>query len=63
MTESASPYARARDLLVTPQDRANWWVTLAASALAATAAVLMAGAVILGPGFEVERPAGISASE
>jgi hypothetical protein len=59
---SADDRARLRALLQAPEGpRANWWATLAASALAAVAAVLMAGAVILGPGFELDRPAGISA--
>ena len=50
--------AKARTLLTTPQEKAgNPWVALFAAGLCASAAVLMAGVVILGPGVSME-PAG-----
>ena len=48
MTDSAIPDARR--LLATPVRAHSPWATLVASALAATAAVLMAGVMVLGPG-------------
>ena len=49
--------ARARTLLTTPQEKAaSPWGALFAAGLCASAAVLMAGAVILGPGVSVETP-------
>ncbi len=47
------PIARARSLLEAPVDKVSPWSGLAAMALAAFAAILMAGAVVLGPGFEI----------
>ena len=52
MTEAV---ARARTLLTAPQDKAaSPWGALFAAGLCASAAVLMAGAVILGPGVSME---------
>ncbi|MBX3476700.1 MAG: peptidoglycan-binding protein [Brevundimonas sp.] len=49
---------KARSLLVAPEVRAaSPWGALFAAGLCASAAVLMAGAVILGPGV-VSSPAG-----
>ena len=49
---------RARDLLVeTERAAANPWAALGAAALAATAAIAMAGVMILGPGFALDDPA------
>ena len=47
---------KARDLLAPPVRRSNPWGTLAAAGLAATAAVLMAGVMVLGPGVRFEEP-------
>ena len=47
---------RARVLLTPPVRRASPWATLAAAALAATAAVMMAGIMVLGPGVRFEEP-------
>ena len=62
--ETAAPptvFDQARSLLHAPSITGNPWATLAASALAAMAAVLMAGAVVLGPGFEIDAPATMTA--
>ena len=49
---------KARGLLTAPPARrASPWATLGAAALAATAAVLMAGVMVLGPGVRFEEPA------
>ncbi|WP_339929358.1 peptidoglycan-binding protein [uncultured Brevundimonas sp.] len=48
MTDSTIP--EARRLLQSPTPVHSPWSTLVASALAATAAVLMAGVMVLGPG-------------
>jgi hypothetical protein len=45
-----------RKLLETPTRRASPWAALGAAAVAAMAAVLMAGAVVLGPGVQVREP-------
>jgi hypothetical protein len=47
---------RARSLLTPPVRRASPWAALGAAALAATAAVLMAGVMVLGPGVRFEEP-------
>lgn len=47
---------KARGLLTTPARRPNPWATLAAAGLAAVAAVLMAGVMVLGPGVRFEEP-------
>ena len=46
---------KARDLLAPPVRRSSPWGTLAAAGLAATAAVLMAGVMVLGPGVRFEE--------
>ncbi|MEH6664566.1 MAG: peptidoglycan-binding protein [Brevundimonas sp.] len=56
MTE-ADAIERARDLLGPPQVRDPALGALGAALLAAVSALLMAGAVIVGPGFEVDAPA------
>ena len=48
--------ARARALLATPADEGSLWAVLGAMALAATASMLLAGAIVLGPGFELQPP-------
>ena len=48
---------RARSLLTPPARRASPWTALGAAALAATAALLMAGVLVLGPGVRFEDPA------
>lgn len=55
MTETSID--RARRLLTPPERRASPWATLAAAGLAATAAVLMAGVLVLGPGVRFDEPA------
>ena len=47
---------RARDLLTPPVRRGSPWATFAAAGLAAMAAVLMAGVMVLGPGVRFEEP-------
>ena len=47
----------ARSLLTPPTRRASPWAALGAAALAATAAVMMAGVMVLGPGVRFEEPA------
>ena len=53
MTE-ADAIERARELLGPPQVRDPAMGALAAALLAAVSALLMAGAVIMGPGFEID---------
>lgn len=48
---------KARGLLTPPERRASPWAALGAAALAATAAVMMAGVLVLGPGVRFEEPA------
>lgn len=52
---------RARSLLTPPTRRASPWATLVAAALAATAAVMMAGVMVLGPGVRFDEPAVVTA--
>ena len=47
---------RARSLLTPPVRRSSPWAALAAAGLAAMAAVLMAGVMVLGPGVRFEEP-------
>ena len=46
---------KARVLLTPPVRRPSPWAALAAAGLAATAAVLMAGVMVLGPGVRFEE--------
>ena len=48
--------SKARVLLTPPQAVATPWPVLGAAALAATAAVLMAGVMVLGPGVRFDEP-------
>ena len=49
---------KARALLTSAEARrASPWAALGAAALAATAAMLMAGVMVLGPGVRFEEPA------
>jgi hypothetical protein len=48
--------ARARVLLAPAAARANPYATLGAAALAAMAAVLMAGVMVVGPGVHFDEP-------
>jgi len=51
--------AKARTLLTAPQEKTgNPWSALFAAGLCASAAVLMAGVVILGPGVSMEPSQG-----
>lgn len=52
MTHAIDGIHKARRLLETPHRSANWWAGLAASALCALGAVLLAGAIIMGPGVD-----------
>ncbi|MFT4954687.1 MAG: hypothetical protein ACI8U3_001061 [Brevundimonas sp.] len=54
MTE-ADAIERARELLGPPTVRDPAMGALGAALLAAVSALMMAGAVIVGPGFEVDR--------
>ena len=57
MTSTNPSIARARHLL-SPVDRvASPWTTLMAAAVAACAAVLMAGVMVLGPGVDYSAAA------
>ncbi|WP_332654467.1 peptidoglycan-binding protein [Brevundimonas sp.] len=47
---------RARALLAPPARRSSPWTVFAAASLAAMAAVLMAGVMVLGPGVRFEEP-------
>ena len=54
---------RARQLLTpNPPVASTPWATLGAAALAATAAVLMAGIMVLGPGVRFDDPAAAAVS-
>ena len=48
---------KARSLLKPPERRASPWAALGAAMLAASAATLMAGVMVLGPGVRFEEPA------
>ncbi|WP_372707277.1 hypothetical protein [Brevundimonas sp.] len=52
--------AKARTLLAPVARPANPYSALAAAALAATAALLMAGVMVLGPGVRFEEPGTVS---
>ncbi len=52
---------KARGLLTPPTRRENAWAVLGAAALAATAAVMMAGVMVLGPGVRFEDPVVVTA--
>lgn len=47
---------KARSLLTPPVETARPWPMLGAAALAAVAATLMAGVMVLGPGVRFEEP-------
>jgi len=47
---------KARSLLTPPVRRASPWGAFAAATLAAVAAVMMAGVMVLGPGVRFEEP-------
>jgi hypothetical protein len=51
-----SDIGKARALLNPPVVDASPWPVLGAAAMAATAAVLMAGVMVLGPGVRFEQP-------
>lgn len=57
MTDSNAKIAAAKSMLVARERKANPWAALGAATLAATAAVLMAGVVVLGPGVSFDEPA------
>ena len=47
---------KARILLTAPVEVSSPWPALGAAALAATAAILMAGVMVLGPGVRFQNP-------
>ena len=47
---------KARTLLTVPAQRSSPYATLGAAAIAARAAVLMAGVMVLGPGVRFDEP-------
>ena len=51
------PFEKARSLLTPPVANARPWSMLGAAALAAFAATLMAGVMVLGPGISFEDSA------
>ena len=57
MTDTAARIEQARELLTAPEARPSALGALGAAAMAATAAVLMAGVMVLGPGIALEEPA------
>lgn len=60
------PIQKARDLLAPPASppaRGGTWAVLGAAALAATAAVMMAGVMVLGPGVRFDEPAMVSSQQ
>ena len=60
MSDSAAKIARAKTLLTPPHSRAASGLgALGAAAFAATAAIMMAGVVVLGPGVTIEDPAAL----
>lgn len=61
MTAATDQIQAARDALTPVDVRPPVWPTLAAAALTATAAVLLAGVMVLGPGVAIEDPAPLSA--
>jgi hypothetical protein len=65
ITCAADSLQIARELLETPAREERWGAALAASALAAVASLVLAAAVVLGPGFEQPNgePGPIAAGE
>jgi hypothetical protein len=59
MAETEIAKARAL-LMVAETPRGGAWATLGAAALAATAAVLMAGVMVLGPGVHFDDPPSVA---
>ncbi len=63
MRDVTAEIEQARALLASPPARAESSLrALAAAGFAACAALLMAGTVVLGPGFEVDNPMTASAA-
>lgn len=62
MRETQVQIDTARVALSEPEARNGVMATLAAASLAACAAVLLAGVMVLGPGVALEEPAFASAS-
>ncbi|WP_396593011.1 peptidoglycan-binding protein [Brevundimonas sp. R86498] len=63
MTTAIQQIEAAREALTVAEDRPGVLGTLGAAALAATAAVLLAGVMILGPGVAIEDPVPVSRSD
>lgn len=53
----ADSIQKARILLTAPVEASSPWPALGAAALAATAAILMAGVMVLGPGVRFQNQA------
>ncbi len=52
----ADKIAAARERLIVNEPRPNGLAALSAAAFAATAAVVMAGVVVMGPGVQIDNP-------
>jgi hypothetical protein len=63
MTTAPDPIHAAREALTVVEPRVGVWGTLGAAALAATAALLLAGVMILGPGVAIEDPVPTASAE
>ncbi len=61
MIDTAAQIRAAREQLATVEPRPGLMHALGAAALAATAAVLLMGVMILGPGVAIEDPVSVSA--
>ncbi len=63
MADAMTQIQAARGVLVAPARKDGAIGLLGATALAATAAVLLAGVMVLGPGVVIEDPSAVSATE
>ncbi len=63
MADALSQIEAARSHLSVPETKPGALGLLGATALAATAAVLLAGVMVLGPGVVIEDPSAVAATE
>ena len=63
MADAMTQIQAARAMLGVPERKAGALGLLGATALAATASVLLAGVMVLGPGLVIEDPGVVSAPE
>ena len=63
MADAMTQIQSARRMLGVPDRKAGSLKLLGATALAATAAVLLAGVMVLGPGVVIEDPSAVAATE